>query len=478
MLPRLRRPLEPIAALLACLAGAVLLRLPTLHMSLDRDSAVYAVIGRSLGGALPYRDLIDHKQPVVYPVYWLLDGLAPRSEVAIRLASAVVAGLAAWLLFLALRQQIGRTRAAVAAALALVLGASRFVQGFELNTEHLLVLTGTLLVVVALRLGGSRSWWAPVVVGLLCGLAILTKAVGILLAPAALTPFLLARPRQPPVRVLVGFGFGTAVPLLAVAGLYAAHGALGDLVSWNWTYNRRYTSLVTLSSRVDALKLYRADLLVIALAAVASVVWLRVRGRRDPLAVTLVTWFAGGVAAALAGGYGFAHYYAPMMVPAAALLVVPVRPAWSPLVRGVAAAVAVVAVAPFLVELARSVGASAQTLAQRSYGGNARIWSDLGPVGRLLRARAGAGDRLYVAGNEAGFYWKAGLEPATRLLYDAPLSLRPRLADEMTHDLCARPPRFVVLPSGTLPPYAACLDGAGYREIGAWPPAVRVLQRG
>jgi Dolichyl-phosphate-mannose-protein mannosyltransferase len=473
----LRRPLEPIAALLGCLAGAVLLRLPTLEMPLDRDSAVYAVIGRSLGSALPYRDLIDHKQPVVYPVYWLLDAVAPRSEVAIRLASAVVAGLAAWLLFLALRPHIGRTRAAVAAALAIVLGASRFVQGFELNTEHLLVLTGTLLVVVALRLGDSRSAWAPVVVGLLCGLAILTKAVGVLLAPAALAPFLLARPRQPPVRVLVAFAVGTAVPLLAVAALYAAHNALGDLLNWNWTYNRQYTSRMTLSARVDALKLYPADLLVIGLSAVASLVWLRVRGRRDPLAVTLVTWGAGGVAAALLGGYGYAHYYAPMMVPAAALLVMPVRGTWSPRMRALAASVAVLAVAPFLVELARSIGQTPQTLAMRSYGDNARVWSDYAPVGRLLRARSSPGDRLYVAVDESGFYWQAGLEPATRLLYDSPLLLRPQMTGEMTHDLCTRPPRFVVLPSGTLPPYAACLGGARYRQIGAWSPSVRVLQR-
>src|SRR5690348_10889005 len=99
MLTRLRRAVEPLVALVACLAGALVLRLPTLEMPLDRDASVYAVIGRSLGNTLPYRDLIDHKQPVVYPVYALLEAIAPRSEVAIRLASAVAAGLAAWLLF-------------------------------------------------------------------------------------------------------------------------------------------------------------------------------------------------------------------------------------------------------------------------------------------------------------------------------------------------------------------------------------------
>jgi 4-amino-4-deoxy-L-arabinose transferase-like glycosyltransferase len=465
---RLRRALEPIVALAACLAGALVLRLPTLDMPLDRDASVYAVIGRSLGSALPYRDLIDHKQPVVYPIYWLLEALAPRSEVAIRLAAAVAAGLAAWLLFVGLRPFVGRTRAAVAAALALVLGASRFVQGFELNTEHVLVLTGTLLVVAALRLSGVRGWWPPFAAGLLCGLAILSKAVGVLFVPAALAPFLLRRPAVP---VLVAFAVGTALPLLAVAALWAAHGALDDLVTWNWTYNRQYTAALPLSDRISALKTYPADLLLIAVSALAGAIALKVRGWRDPLALTLCLWLAGAVLGALLGGYGYAHYYAPLVPPAAALLVVPAVRS-----RVLAAALAVVAVAPFAIDYMRGIGESAQALSVRYYGPQARLWATYEPVGALLRPRSRPGDRLFVAGNEAGFYWQGDLRPATRLLYDSPLNLRPELTGEVAHDLCTRPPRFLVLTSGALPPYAACLASAGYRTVGTWA-TVRVMQR-
>lgn len=116
--------------------AAVGLRAPALGLPLDRDAAVYAVIGGSLrDGALPYRDLIDHKQPLVYPVYGLLDLIAQRSGLVVHLASALVAGCTAWALWLALRPRIGRARAALVAAVALVLGASRYTQGFDLNTE-------------------------------------------------------------------------------------------------------------------------------------------------------------------------------------------------------------------------------------------------------------------------------------------------------------------------------------------------------
>ena len=90
-----RTLLEPMLALGLCLACAVLLRLPALGMPLERDEGVYAAIGRALPGSLPYRDLVDHKQPVVYPVYWLLDVIAPRSDTIVHVASAVAGGLAA-----------------------------------------------------------------------------------------------------------------------------------------------------------------------------------------------------------------------------------------------------------------------------------------------------------------------------------------------------------------------------------------------
>jgi len=475
-----RTLLEPMLALGLCLAGAVLLRLPALGMPLERDEGVYAAIGRALPGSLPYRDLVDHKQPVVYPVYWLLDVIAPRSDTIVHVASAVAGGLAAWLLFLGLRARIGRPRAAIAAALALVLGASRYVQGFGLNTEHLLAVTGTLLVVVALGRERAPGAWAPVLVGLLCGIAILTKAVGLLLVPAALVPLLLGRPAQ--VRrardVLLLFAAGTVAPLLVIAAGYAALGALGDFVSWNWGYNRQYASVLTLSDRIGDLWTYPADVLLFGVSALAALVCLVRRGLRDTLALTLVAWLAGTLLGALLAGYGYAHYYAPAVVPAAALLVLAV-PARRPLRASVAAvAVAAIAVAPFVLDLARGYGRGAHGLAEKAYGPQADLWWAYAPLGRLVRARARPGDRLYVAGNEAGFYWQSDATPATRLLYDSPLALRPELQREVQRELCSRPPRFVVLPLGTLPAYASCLTGAGYRRIAARSPSILVLDRG
>jgi MFS family permease len=450
-----------------CVAGAVALRLPALGLPLDRDSAVYAVVGRGLtDGRLPYRDLIDHKQPLVYPLYALLDWLDPRSVWAIHFAAALLAGVAAWLLYLALREPYGRRRAGAAAALAVVLGASRYVEGFDLNTEHLMTLFATLAVTVALLSRGRHAVW----IGALIGLAMLGKGVAVLLAPAALTPLLLAAPDRR--RAAWRFVAGAAAPLVLVAAFYAVEGALGDLWSWNWTYNRQYTAALSLHDRVSALGGHYPLALVVALAAVAAAALLA--RRRDPLTLTLALWLAGAILAGLAGGYGYAHYFFPVVLPAAALLAAP----WPPARPAVGAALACLAAAPFALDLARNLVDGTDALADRAYGGNAPVWAAYEPVGAAIRARAAPGDRLYVAENEAGFYWQAGLAPASRLLYESPLALRPELAGELQATVCERPPRFVVLPHGVVPDVLRCLDGLGYRVALRHPPAVTVLERG
>ncbi len=429
-----------VVAFALCLFGALALRVPAYGLPLDRDAAVYQVVGRALrGGELPYVDLIDHKQPLVYPLYALIDLLAPGSVAAPRVVSALVCAIAAFLVFVLLREG---ARGATAAALVVVIGSSRYVQGFDLNTEHLLLVTGTLPIFVALK-------WPRLafVVGVLCGVAVLTKAVAILLVPAALVP--LARSLWP------RFALGLAVPLLAVALLYVTH--LGDLWEWNVAYNADYASELGLGDRLERLRGQGASMLLIAVSAVtAAVLWVK---RGDTLTSTLGLWLLGAVLGALAGGYAYAHYFVPIIVPAAAViaLALPDRPA-------VPIAVVALGVLALLV--------TNRSLASRTYGGNVAVWEATEPVGAAIRERARPGDTMFVAGSEAGFYWQARVEPASRLLFDSILAFRP----ELTPDLCARPPRFLVLPDGTLPGYAACLQGEGYAPLDAPPPVVALMR--
>src|SRR5262249_8533802 len=157
------------------------------------------------------------------------------------LVSALVSFGAAWLVYLL-------TRRAWAAVLVVVVGASRFVHGFDLNTEHLVLLVSSGAIVLAI-LQPRRAMW----VGVLLGLAVMTKAVAVLLIPAALIP-LERRSR---------FWAGLAIPVVGMALIWLVAGAFGDFWHWNWTYNREYASVVGLGDRITRLKDQWPSLLLI-----------------------------------------------------------------------------------------------------------------------------------------------------------------------------------------------------------------------
>ena len=60
-------PKKYLFILLLILLLQLALRIPFLSEPLERDEGAYGYIGqRILAGELPYRDVFDHKTPVVY----------------------------------------------------------------------------------------------------------------------------------------------------------------------------------------------------------------------------------------------------------------------------------------------------------------------------------------------------------------------------------------------------------------------------
>ena len=105
-----------LLAFAVLLGAAVALRLPALDQPLDRDQALYASIGQRLSvTTLPYRDLFDHKQPLIHYVFAGLNLIAPGSLLAIRLAAGVPSALIGAPLLVFLAPLTGMRRAALAA---------------------------------------------------------------------------------------------------------------------------------------------------------------------------------------------------------------------------------------------------------------------------------------------------------------------------------------------------------------------------
>ena len=462
-----------------CLAAAVALRVAALDQPLDRDSAAYAAIGRLLGpDELPYRDLFDHKQPLIHWVYAALYAIAPGSVAAIRVAAAVPSALAAGGLFAVLEGVAGRGRAALAAGLTVVLSASTMLQGTDLNTEHLLVLPAAATVLGALALGRARCGAVPLAIGVLGGVAVLAKATGGLIALAALIPLLAGRDArgQSVLGTLVRFGAGLALPFGLVLAVYAALGAADDLVFANLTYNGRYVGdqgFALVPRGPGALAALAGAALCCALVRLVSL-----RGR-DVVGWTLLAWLAGAWLGAQTSSRGFPHYYVPLVAPAVALLVLPAASPERPLVIAQGAARLLAAAAALLIALplVQDAGRSGEEIAVHVYGRDGvELAEPADAVGSLLRRRGRAGDQLFVVGAEPEYYWRSGLAPYRRWLYDYPAEVAPERFLPDLAGLCRDGPRFVVLATLHLPAYARRCVAGGYAETLRRGPVV-VLER-
>ena len=452
-------------ALVAAAGLAILLRLPVLEMTLDRDLAAYATVGQNLvDGLLPYRDLFDHKQPLTYGLFALLDVIAPQSTAAVRVAAALVAAGTAWLVLVLVRRQAGWALAATAALVTLVIGASDFVEGAGVNTEHVLALVSVATLVAALAAhGGSRA--AAAGVGVLFGLAVLSKAVGVFIAPAAALPLLAGADR---LRRLAAFAGGACVPLVGVVGFYAATGGLEDLWFDNIAYNRAYVGPPLTEAGANLLD--QGEIALLAGAALVAAAQRLASRSRDVVTWTLVLWLAGATAGALTSGRGYAHYFAPMVAPAVCLLFV-AAPTRGTVRVAVTAAVALVVVLPFAGDVADHYGTEPRTLSLEFFGFEAhQTWEDAEVLGPIIRRRATPTDRLYAQGSEPNVYWLSGLRPASKFFYNLPVELAPeRWRRQVERDVCGSPsrlPRFLVRQRGPTPrDEPSCLRHAPYARV-------------
>src|SRR6266404_3031101 len=116
-------------------------------------------------GQWPYRDLFDHKQPLIYAVFWLLGAIAPRSNVAIQITAVLIAGFGGVIVWGVLHRLIGFSAALAAAFLLVTIGAARAFEGTDLNTEHLLATVMCLAVLLPLfchQLHVRDRWFAKI----------------------------------------------------------------------------------------------------------------------------------------------------------------------------------------------------------------------------------------------------------------------------------------------------------------------------
>ncbi len=233
---------ETLLALIGALG--VLLPVSPLNMPLTfRDPGVFLYIGwRILNGDLPYRDIWDHKPPVIFYVNALGLALGGGSRWGVWILELVSLFLAAWLGYQLIKKYFG-IFPAVFSLLLWLLSLVGVLQGGDFTTEFTLPMQFAalwLLVVPTQIKDGTRFF----IIGALGALAFFTKQTTIGMW-AAIVIYLTAshlsvRAFKQWAREILIIGTGALTVTLFIVGFFAVQGAFPQFWSAAFEYNFVY----------------------------------------------------------------------------------------------------------------------------------------------------------------------------------------------------------------------------------------------
>ncbi len=444
-----------VAVLAATCLLPFLLSLRFLGEPFDRDEGAYITVAQGmLDGKVPYRDLFDHKPPLVYGWYAAVVGPFGPDREAVRLAGAAVLAFSGLAVFWCGRWMFS-ARAGAIAALAFAGSTGIAVLEPNVNTEAFMImpLTASLAAFVMAARTGRVGWLAAA--GALCAAATLTKTVAVwhlpvLLAEAWLLRSAFARGRDRWPAVAVGTGF-VAVVLAALAP-FAVAGAIDDLWYANVGYNQLYAAEPSWHERWDAFRDSGATFLLVATPLVLGAILAaaHIATARVPFGRLALLWLLASTLGVASTGHFLAHYYVQLLPPLA-LLCGLVPDACSRLIRGriarnsFAAAATLVLAWTILINTGPYLPADHEARNYEKDGSDyAARANELPAIASYIAARTEPGEPIFNFGRETQLHVYADRPPAVPFMYDRPYRLDPATFDKTMALLRRTPPRYIV----------------------------------
>lgn len=208
----------------------------------SRDSGVFLYIGwRWLNGDIPYKDVWDHKPPLIYMVDALGISLTPDSLWGVWLLQFIFLFITILFIYKALDQQFG-ILAALSGAIVLASGLVILLEKGNVTEEYALVFQATclLLFVRAHRMDYPlrSTFW----LGLCAGLALNFKqtTIGVWVAYVLILTIIRLRQRKFPVRDGLSFLTGFLLPTAVIITYFDSQNALIDFWEQAYLYNFIY----------------------------------------------------------------------------------------------------------------------------------------------------------------------------------------------------------------------------------------------
>ena len=456
-----RRLLWPWVVVVLILAGVAAIRMRLVDLPLDRDEGEYAYFGQLLlQGIAPYAAAYNFKMPGIYLVYAGILATFGQTPTAIHVGLLIANASAIVLMLLVGRRLIGTLGGVAASAVYATLALSPRLFSPSAYAEHFVVVP-VLLGVLALTYVSGRRWMALFGVGALFGAAFLVKQSGGAFALLGLVCVLARARADARSRMLAGAAFvaGALAPFAALCLVLLAAGTFDAFWFWTFTYAYHYGTGEPLARGASNLWGALASILptcylTAALAALglSAAGWdPTARSRFAPIGLLLVSGLIGTSA-----GLYFRNQYFILLLPAVALLAGLAVDAvtrrlgagTAPTVRAAVAIVLTAAPLLHLVYLERAIlfTATPRQVGRALYGMNP--FPEAVEIGRFLKERTSADDRIAVVGSEPEIYFYAQRRGATGFVYTyalmEPQPYAATMRNDMIREIETGNPRFVV----------------------------------
>lgn len=296
------------------LLAAALVALPSLAYPLGRDQGVYFYVAREWlhHGAIPYRDLFDHKPPGIYVIYAIADAISHGHVWGIRVLELGAIALSGWLAAQLTRKPSGSWPVVVLVASCSYFG---FLNFWDTAQCELWCVTLALASAVCAIKPGSRWAFAS---GAFATAAVLVKLPGVcFIAPVLVLGWRAQSMTR--ARALSWLGGALALPALA-AWYFAANGALGKAIEIVFGANVYYASHEHIDGVSDAitrvLDVFRMfmPLSLVVGYAVAGLPFLRgdLRGERR----VILLWTASALLAVVVQLKFYTFHFVMLLAPA------------------------------------------------------------------------------------------------------------------------------------------------------------------
>lgn len=230
-----------IVLLILILFFSFVIRTPFFHEPPERDEGGYAYAGQEiLRGAILYKDVIEHKPPLLSYIYATMFWLLGETSFAIKLFSSIYALLTTTSVFFLSRYLFGSPAALWSAFFYGLFSSGPIIHGTAVEPELFFSLPLTLSVLAYVAALKSNERWF-IASGFFATIAVLIKTTAL---PIFLLLFGVLVVYKNPLKNISSFIkcallliIGPAVCAVILVAFFMYHGALGDFIYWNIIYN-------------------------------------------------------------------------------------------------------------------------------------------------------------------------------------------------------------------------------------------------